>query len=102
MKITAIIILILLGVGATYYATRTKEPVSKKHFDNRIDTLEKEVKQLKTEILKLYENTDSIKMSVRILTLNVDTLKKGQQVIYNEVSKPEDNRSFLSKILSLP
>jgi len=98
--IISIVAVVILTFGAYHYISQT--PVTKGHFDSRVDTLQDIVKDLQAKVKLLYANSDSIKYDVRAIKNDVNTLKKGQQVIYSEVAKPSDTRSFLEKILDLP
>lgn len=81
------VLLILIGViGINQYFQRT-EQLTQKEFAERDAYLNKRIDSLKTLILEIKASQDTIRT-------DLDTLKKGQQIIYNEVKKVASKSLF--------
>jgi hypothetical protein len=74
------VLLILIGViGINQYFQRT-EQLTQKEFAERDAYLNKRIDSLKTLLIEVKASQDTIRT-------DLDTLKKGQVIIYNEVKK---------------
>jgi len=86
------VLLILIGViGINQYFQRT-EQLTQKEFAERDAFLNKRIDSLKTLILEIKAGQDTIRT-------DLDTLKKGQEVIYNEVKKVA-SKSFFDNFIN--
>lgn len=83
--IVVLSILLLLGiVGFLSQRLQHSQQLTKQEFEERDAYLNKRIDSLKAMVLVLYKNQDTIKH-------DLDTLKMGQEIIYNEVKKASDN-----------
>ena len=86
------VLLILIGViGINQYFQRT-EQLTQKEFAERNAYLNKRIDSLKTLILEIKASQDTIRT-------DLDTLKKGQVIIYNEVKKVA-SKSFFDNFIN--
>lgn len=86
------VLLILIGViGINQYFQRT-EQLTQKEFAERDAYLNKRIDSLKTLLIEVKANQDTIRT-------DLDTLKKGQQIIYNEVKKVA-SKSFFENFIN--
>jgi len=82
--IMVLAIFALVGIGYKYLTD--KETLKQNEFrDYRTE--------FRSEIDSLKLNIDSLKVDVQQIKFNTDTLKKGQQVIYQNVKKNETSQS---------
>ena len=72
--------------------------LTEKSFKERIDKLELKFDSMSVKIDTIYEITKTNRTDFKRIDKNVDTLKKGQYVIFKQVSKKDD---FLSKLKDL-
>ena len=77
-----------------------EKSVTETEFRKRIDRLEYKVDSLQTISKSIYKNTDSLKSEIRFVKKDIDTLKKGNYVIFEEVKKVS-NSSLLERIKQL-
>ncbi len=86
--ITILALLLLLSIVTCMSGLlRGSEQLSKQEFAERDAYLNKRIDSLKTLILEIKASQDTIRT-------DLDTLKKGQVIIYNEVKKVA-SKSFL-------
>lgn len=83
---TTLVLVILAGLILwCYFCLGTLTPATSEQLDETKIELKREIENLKIEI-------DSLKNGVNHVIDDVDTLKKGQVIIFNEVRK--NNQSF--------
>ena len=86
------VLLILIGViGINQYFQRT-EQLTQKEFAERDAYLNKRIDSLKTLLIEVKASQDTIRT-------DLDTLKKGQVIIYNEVKKVA-SKSFFENFIN--
>lgn len=86
--ITILALLLLLSIVTCMSGLlRGSEQLSKQEFEQRDAYLNKRIDSLKALILEIKASQDTIRT-------DLDTLKKGQAIIYNEVKKVA-SKSFL-------
>ena len=86
--IVVLSILLLLGVvGFLSQLMSHSQQLTKQEFEERDAYLNKRIDSLKAMVLVLYKNQDTIKY-------DLDTLKYGQKIIFDEVKKASDKSFF--------
>lgn len=91
--IVVLSILLLLGVvGFLSQLLQHSQQLTKQEFEERDAYLNKRIDSLKAMVLVLYKNQDTIKH-------DLDTLKQGQVIIYNEVKKVA-SKSFFDNFIN--
>jgi len=93
--INTIIVVFGLLAGA-YIAMQYFSPVTKAEFDEAHELLNKRIDSLKDDTEFIIELTDELEANQDTIKQNIDTLKGGQRVIYDEVK--EGNTSFFDKL----
>jgi len=93
--INTIIVVFGLLAGA-YIAMQYFSPVTKAEFDEAHELLNKRIDSLKDDTEFIIELTDELENQSDTIRKDIDTLKAGQKVIYNEVK--QGNTSFLDKL----
>jgi len=101
VKIRNFFIVLLLGGTVIYFGIQLlpDKNLTAKEFRERIEKLEKVVDTIKLKVDTVNTTTKRIdKRSIKS-EKNIDTLKKGQTVIFKEVTK--GSKSFIDKIKDL-
>ena len=93
--INTIIVVFGLLAGA-YIALQYFSPVTKAEFGEAHELLNKRIDSLKDDTEFIIELTDELENQSDTIRKDIDTLKAGQKVIYNEVK--QGNTSFLDKL----
>lgn len=65
------------------------------------DDLETVRKELKAQIDSVLQNCDTLKNEVKAIKANTDTLRAGQEVIFQSMKENANKESLLTKILSI-
>ena len=73
--------------------------VTEKMFKERIDKLELQLDSVHVKVDTIYVISKTNRTDIKRINNNVDSLKKGQYVIYKEVSKQKSD--FWSKVKDL-
>lgn len=81
--ITLLFAMTIIGGVLAYYNKQTEETLSKDKFLERDTYLNKRIDSLKAMVIDLRQNQDTIK-------IDLDTLKSGQRIIFDEVKKKND------------
>ena len=90
VAIILVVLLILIGVINQYF--QRTEPLTQKEFAERDAYLNKRIDSLKTLLIEVKASQDTIRT-------DLDTLKKGQVIIYNEVKKVA-SKSFFENFIN--
>jgi hypothetical protein len=100
-KIRNFFILVLLGGTVIYFGIQLlpDKSLTAKEFRERIEKLEKKVDTIDLKIDTINTTTKRIDKAAIKNEKNIDSLKKGQTVIFKEVTK--GSRSFIDKIKDL-
>ena len=86
MKINGLIVLIAVAIVFYFFGIFVKgkdDSLSEKTFLEKDEYLNKRIDSLKAMVIYLGKNQDTIKH-------NLDTLKSGQRIIFDEVKKKND------------
>lgn len=93
LVITILALLLLLSIVTCMSGLlRGSEQLSKQEFEQRDAYLNKRIDSLKTLLIEVKASQDTIRT-------DLDTLKKGQQIIYNEVKKVA-SKSFFDNFIN--
>lgn len=65
------------------------------------DDLDEVKKELKAQIDSVLQNCDTLKNEVKAIKANTDTLRAGQEVIFQSMKENTNKESLLTKILRL-
>ena len=94
------ILIIIVALAAVFALFRLYQCALYDDYKRQVDSLSQELQGLKRDHIRIMEHitalertTDTIKTELRTVKANTDTLKQGQQLIFDEVKKVND-KSF--------